>query len=82
MAMGIPVITNSGVGDVQEIVEKYKSGFVLKELNEKNYRYITERLVTDDFDKFKIREGAKEFYSLENAVQKYSEVYSNIFAKG
>src|SRR5206468_9429079 len=33
MAMGIPVITNSGVGDVEEIIEKYKSGFVVTEMN-------------------------------------------------
>jgi glycosyltransferase involved in cell wall biosynthesis len=81
MAMGIPVITNAGVGDVQEIVEKYKSGFVLKELNEENYKYVIQRLLTDDFDKAKIREGAKEFYSLESAVQQYLKVYSNIFTK-
>jgi glycosyltransferase involved in cell wall biosynthesis len=81
MAMGIPVITNAGVGDVQEIVEKYKSGFVLKELNEENYKYVIQRLLTDDFDKAKIREGAKEFYSLESAVQQYLKVYNNIFKK-
>jgi len=33
MGMGIPIICNSGVGDVDFIVEKYKSGFVLKDLN-------------------------------------------------
>ena len=34
MAMGIPVITNSGVGDVKEIVEKYHSGYVLNNFTE------------------------------------------------
>ena len=32
MAMGIPVITNSGVGDVEEIVKKYEGGFVVEDL--------------------------------------------------
>ena len=81
MAMGIPVITNAGVGDVQEIVEKYRSGYVLTEFNVESYKRVAEMLVTDDFDKIKIREGAKEFYSLESAVQKYREVYNNIFTK-
>ena len=34
MAMGIPLITNGGVGDVEEIVLKYNSGIVLNEFSE------------------------------------------------
>ncbi|MEO8765781.1 MAG: glycosyltransferase [Ginsengibacter sp.] len=78
MAMGIPVITNAGVGDVQEIVEKYQSGFVLSELNQDNYIRYSEMLRGAHFDANKIREGAAAFYSLENAVQKYLEVYKFI----
>ncbi len=40
MAMGIPVITNSGVGDVADIVEKYNSGFVLRKLGKEEYERI------------------------------------------
>ena len=36
MAMGIPLITNSGVGDVQTIVEKYHSGLVIHQFNMQN----------------------------------------------
>lgn len=78
MAMGIPVITNSGVGDVKEIVEKYESGFVLKELNQENYKQYSEMLIATNFDSKKIRDGAAEFYSLEKAVQKYLKVYKFI----
>jgi glycosyltransferase involved in cell wall biosynthesis len=78
MAMGIPVITNAGVGDVMEIVEKYTSCFVLGELNQENYSHYSEMLPAANFDSAKIRAGAAEFYSLENAVQKYLEVYHYI----
>jgi len=78
MAMGIPVITNVGVGDVQEIVEKYESGFVLKELKQGNYIHYVEMLTDTHFDSKKIREGAADFYSLERAIQKYREVYEHI----
>src|SRR6185437_1384551 len=37
MAMDIPVITNAGVGDVADIVEKYQSGIVMKDLNKKEF---------------------------------------------
>ena len=78
MAMGIPVITNSGVGDVAEIVEKYQSGIVIKNLDKKNYDDCAEKLVSVDYDAKKIRAGAEAFYSLENAIKKYLKVYSYI----
>ncbi len=78
MSMGIPVITNSGVGDVAEIVEKYQSGIVIKNLDKKNYDTCTEKLCTTNYDATKIRAGAKAFYSLENAIEKYLKVYNDI----
>ena len=78
MAMGIPIITNSGVGDVADIVEKYNSGIVIKNLSKENYINYSEVLCAANFDSNKIRDGAKEFYSLENAVQKYLKVYNHI----
>lgn len=79
MAMGIPVITNSGVGDVKEIVEKFRSGFVANkfdaaELNE----LITKILAATPFDKTQIRKGAEEFYALDKAVESYHRLYKNI----
>lgn len=78
MAMGIPVITNPGVGDVADIVEKYKSGMVIKDLNKENYLAYSEIICHTGFDSNKIRDGAKEFYSLDNAVKKYLKVYDFI----
>jgi glycosyltransferase involved in cell wall biosynthesis len=78
MAMGIPLITNAGVGDVEEIVEKYSSGFVLKKLEEDDFVHHAGILKKIHFDPYKIRQGAIEFYDLNKAVEKYSEVYNQI----
>jgi glycosyltransferase involved in cell wall biosynthesis len=78
MAMGIPVITNAGVGDVQEIVEKYQSGFVLKEMNRQNYTHCVEMLTDAHFDSKKIRAAARSFYLLDTAIDKYHQVYEKI----
>lgn len=79
MAMGIPVITNAGVGDIEEIITKYKSGIVLKDLNKKEFQSVSESIVKDNsFDKKAIREGAKEYYDLENAIEKYHKIYKAI----
>lgn len=80
MAMGIPLITNSGVGDVEEIVEKYRSGIVLRELNNAQFMHAANLLEDRKFDKKQIRSGAIEFYNLEKSVESYNKIYSNIFS--
>ncbi|HMC98954.1 MAG TPA: glycosyltransferase [Ferruginibacter sp.] len=79
MAMGIPLITNSGVGDVKEIVLKYDSGIVLDEFSDEAFSTAIERISQlNRFDPAKIREGANEFYSLETAIEKYYKIYTAI----
>lgn len=80
MAMGIPVITNSGVGDVKEIVENYKAGFVLDNFTEVEMKNIINKVVSQNtyFDPLKIREGATEFYNLDKTVNTYLQIYKKI----
>jgi glycosyltransferase involved in cell wall biosynthesis len=78
MAMGIPVIANSGVGDVKEIVQHYNGGFVLDDFSDTSFNGITGKMESAIFDKKAIRNGAFEFYSLEKAIGKYSSLYDAI----
>ncbi|HEY5464518.1 MAG TPA: glycosyltransferase [Hanamia sp.] len=79
MAMGIPVITNAGVGDIADIVEKYQSGIVMKDLNEKEFLSAANSMSEGIFfDKNAIRNGAKEYYNLDRAIEKYHEIYQKI----
>lgn len=79
MAMGIPVITNAGVGDVADIVEKYQSGIVMKDLNEREFLLAANSINEGiSFDKNAIRNGAKEYYNLDRAIEKYKEIYQKI----
>ncbi len=81
MSMGIPVITNSGVGDTDEIIQKYKSGLLINEFTEEEYRKavsaIDEMLL---WDKTKLRKGAIDYFSLEKGIENYAKVYSNLLA--
>ncbi len=81
MAMGIPVITNSGVGDVAEIVTKYNAGYLLNDFSEESFTEVIEKINDGNlFDKVLIRAGAKDFYALETAVERYKKIYDHIFA--
>lgn len=80
MAMGIPVITNAGVGDVAEIVSATHSGLVLEDLNEKEFQETANKIAAkNSFDKSIIRNAALEYYNLDNAIKKYAEIYQEIF---
>lgn len=79
MAMGIPVITNGGVGDVEEIVSTTSSGIVINEFTDDVYeKAITEIEQKQDYDKAAIRAGAQKWYALDNAIEKYTRIYKAI----
>ena len=77
--MGIPVITNSGVGDVAGIVQSCNSGIVIEEFTNAAFdRAINEVAGNKNYDAAAIRDGAVKWYSLENAIEKYSRIYKSI----
>lgn len=79
MAMGIPVITNAGVGDVKEIVEQYHAGFVVNDFSASEYVKIVTRMKNKmSFNAQEIRKGATDVYSLQNAINKYADLYKQI----
>ena len=79
MAMGIPVITNSGVGDVAEIVQSCKSGIVIDEFTDAAFEAaIDEMMHHKAYDAAAIRAGATKWYALDNAIEKYTRIYKSI----
>jgi glycosyltransferase involved in cell wall biosynthesis len=78
MGMGIPVITNTGVGDVEEIVKKYEGGFMVNDFTDASFNKIIDQLGKVSFDKALIRGGALEVYTLEKAIQSYKSLYDQI----
>ena len=80
MAMGIPVITNSGVGDVEEIVTKYNAGYVVRDFSEKEFMSVVNNIAAgNSFNNEEIRKGAFDFYALPKAIECYRKVYETIF---
>ncbi|HEX5003420.1 MAG TPA: glycosyltransferase [Bacteroidia bacterium] len=79
MGMGIPLICNSGVGDTDFVVNKYRSGISI-DLSKKDSMdeavSAIDRLIV--LDKNTIRSGALDFYSLESGIAKYLAVYRSM----
>jgi glycosyltransferase involved in cell wall biosynthesis len=78
MAMGIPVISNSGVGDVKEIITKYNAGFVIDDFTPASFKKVIDQIEKVSFKKEEIRAGAFDFYSLDQAIKSYIALYKKI----
>jgi glycosyltransferase involved in cell wall biosynthesis len=81
MAMGKPVITNTGLGDVEAIIPKTKSGVLVRELTASGYQKAIEDYNATVFDPQQIRAQATELFSLEKGVEQYAQIYQRLQAR-
>ncbi len=80
MSMGIPVICNSGIGDV--VLNVGECGAVIHEFNDQEYDQVIANIsallaIPPD----RIRQQAINFFSLDKGIQAYSDVYSVVLGK-
>ena len=77
MAMGIPLVCNSGVGDTDEIVKRYHAGNVIESFDEN--AYASNIIDASTFDIEQIKQGADSYFSLNEGVERYANVYKAIY---
>ena len=77
MAMGIPIICNTNVGDTDKIVNDYNSGILIADFNKQSYLSAIDNMQIK-FDEASIVDGAFDYFSLENGVEKYAAVYASV----
>jgi len=79
MAMGIPLICNSNVGDVALIMNKVNAGFCLDKLALPSFKEIIPKLKSwQENTPENIRENSKQFYDLQNGLNLYIDIYQKI----
>jgi glycosyltransferase involved in cell wall biosynthesis len=82
MNLGIPIICNSGVGDVDEIMEKSMPELLVKDFSSYEYDRVID-LITNNYNPNpkNITKTSHSYYSLEKGVEKYKEVYKEILGE-
>ena len=77
LAMGLPVVCNTRVGDVAEIVANTDSGVAIEEFSPQTFNKVVD-LIPELLKKegTAIRNRALDYYTLDNAIKKYAGVYS------
>ncbi len=76
MAMGKPLVCNTGVGDTDRIVERYKAGKLISKFD--NETYSNAKVDPTQFNTELIMQGAQEYFSLDEGVEHYLSVYKKI----
>jgi len=76
MGLGIPLICNSGVGDVEEILNQCGNGLIIRSFEEESLRkslnHLPELLAKDPMLTIQCAHGV---YALEEGVRRYEKIY-------
>ena len=79
--MGIPVICNSGVGDVEQIVKKADAGFVVDGFSAEAFdKAIRSISILVGRSPSSIRDAIAPIYSLKKGVELYAKCYRSLLS--
>lgn len=79
VSMGVPVLCNSGVGDVQKHVTEGNFGEVIEQFNTEAYRKALTSILTKK--PYKINTDTLNEYSVVEGIKKYATIYRNCLEK-
>ncbi|MBF5052778.1 hypothetical protein ISO4_01380 [Alcanivorax venustensis ISO4] len=75
----MPVISCTGVGDIKEIIEDFKNGYVLESLDEHELNeFVNKMLKVSFFPRDDVRMSSKNYFDMNLAVNKYDDIYRGI----
>jgi glycosyltransferase involved in cell wall biosynthesis len=79
LSMGIPIVTNAGVGDVDSIIKETNCGIIISEFNNENYNNaIADLLKNCNLYKDNTIQTANTYFSLKEGVEKYATIYNSL----
>ncbi|MCW3071560.1 MAG: hypothetical protein JWO44_1450 [Bacteroidetes bacterium] len=79
MGLGIPLITNAGIGDSDLILGEAQAGTLINEFSKAEYERVIEQIdVLLKLDKTKIAQASEKYFSLQKGVEKYAAVYEKL----
>lgn len=77
MALNIPIVCNSGVGDVEDIVNKLEAGKIVNEFKQNEYSDAAEWILNK---KMNLKKENLYTFSVDFGVEKYKEIYHKIIS--
>jgi glycosyltransferase involved in cell wall biosynthesis len=83
LSMGIPVICNAGVGDVESIINATQTGTCLTSFSETEMAEVIETIAQMNDKTMNVEKAQKAiaFFSLEQGIKSYLGIYESLLGK-
>lgn len=79
MSMGIPIICNSNIGDIDQIIRDSDAGAIVRSFTNEDYDFVISKIPElIKLPKEKIRKAAVDIFSLEKGTKKYNNIYESL----
>jgi len=78
LAVGLPVVANSGVGDVAEIIRETEAGVVLEAFSDSAYGAAIKILDQLPHSASEIRNAARPWFDLAIGIERYDAIYRRL----
>ena len=79
LAMGIPIICNTNVGDTESVIHQSGAGLLIDKFTEDEYENAIRKIpALLKKNKSEIRTSGIEMFSLENGVDSYQKIYNDL----
>lgn len=79
LAAGVPLICNSGVGDVERIINETKTGVVIHGFTEDEMQSVAIKAIElIQIPRENIREQSRSVFALESGVKLYAQAYDKM----
>lgn len=79
LSMGVPIISNDGIGDTSKIVNLEKVGCIVEKLEDSAYQSLVGRIdELLEISPAQLREVAKKYFALSKGIDTYHKVYQKL----
>lgn len=73
---GVPVLSNVGIGDTEEILNDKNCGYVLKYMTDSEFEGAVDWFVNSEFDTTELRKTGLKHFSIDGSVEKFHSAFS------
>lgn len=80
MNMGVPIVCNTGVGDVDIIMKDVMPDFLVNSFDKSAYNKVLTKMFESSkgYNSNALIEKSNDYYSLSKGIEKYYQVYKSI----
>jgi glycosyltransferase involved in cell wall biosynthesis len=80
LAVGLPIVANAGVGDVERMIDQMGCGVAIDEFTGKSYEHALDQLAQSTMGPAERRERALACFDVELGIERYDRIYRKLLA--